>query len=321
MNRIRRILSALLLAALLTGALFAFSSSAGLFGDIDGDGGVTYEDAQLLFDYVAGAGRLTVSQLGAADINRDGSVTIADVAMLFHYVSGLFPSLPFEEGEYARLVVQTMPDKTEYIVGEDFDYGGLLVCAEYDGGKRVPLETYTLSALGTSTATGVKIVTVSAGGLQTAFTVTVLPDALTGIELTALPAKRTYVLGETLDLAGLRVNAVYASGTKAQISAYAVDGFDGSRAGVQTVTVFYRGFSKTFTVTVSASSAATVNTGSSALNVRSAPSLTASVVGTFAAGTRVEVLSREGEWTKVRGKTTAGTTLTGYCYTEYLLFD
>ena len=36
---------------------------------------------------------------------------------------------------------------------------------------------------------------------------------------------------------------------------------------------------------------------------------------------RVEVLSREGEWTKVRGKTTAGTTLTGYCYTEYLLFD
>ena len=99
MNRIRRILSALLLAALLTGALFAFSSSAGLFGDIDGDGGVTYEDAQLLFDYVAGAGRLTVSQLGAADINRDGSVTIADAAMLFHYVSGLFPSLPFEEGE------------------------------------------------------------------------------------------------------------------------------------------------------------------------------------------------------------------------------
>ena len=251
----------------------------------------------------------------------DGSVTIADAAMLFHYVSGLFPSLPFEEGEYARLVVQTMPDKTEYVVGEDFDYGGLLVCAEYDGGKRVPLETYTLSALGTSTATGVKIVTVSAGGLQTAFTVTVLPDALTGIELTALPTKRTYVLGETLDLAGLRVNAVYASGTKAQISAYAVDGFDGSRAGVQTVTVFYRGFSKTFTVTVSASSAATVNTGSSALNVRSAPSLTASVVGTFAAGTRVEVLSREGEWTKVRGKTAAGTTLTGYCYTEYLLFD
>lgn len=91
--------------------------------------------------------------------------------------------------------------------------------------------------------------------------------------------------------------------------------------GVQTVTVFYRGFSKTFTVTVSASSAATVNTGSSALNVRSAPSLTASIVGTFAAGTRVEVLSREGEWTKVRGTTAAGTTLTGYCYTEYLLFD
>lgn len=112
LKRIRKPLVSLLLAAVLACALFALSSAAGLFGDIDGDGGVTYEDAQLLFDYVAGAGRLTVSQLSAADINRDGSVTIGDAAMLFHYVSGLFPSLPFEEGEYARLAVHTLPKKS-----------------------------------------------------------------------------------------------------------------------------------------------------------------------------------------------------------------
>ena len=128
----------------------------------------------------------TVSQLSAADINRDGSVTIGDAAMLFHYVSGLFPSLPFEEGEYARLAVHTLPEKIEYIAGEAFDYSGLVICAVYDGGKRVPLEDYSLSVLGSSSP-GVKIVRVTAGGLQTAFTLTVLPETLTGIELTSLP--------------------------------------------------------------------------------------------------------------------------------------
>lgn len=172
-----------------------------------------------------------------------------------------------------------------------------------------------------SSSPGVKIVRVTAGGLQTAFTLTVLPDTLTGIELTSLPAKRSYVVGESLDLSGLRVNALYASGTSSSITAYAVDGFDGSRTGTQSVTVFYRGFSETFTVTVGTASGATVNTGSSALNLRSAPSTSAEILGTFSSGTRVEVLSREGEWTRVRGRTTAGTTLTGYCYTEYLLFD
>lgn len=320
LKRIRKPLVSLLLAAVLACALFALSSAAGLFGDIDGDGGVTYEDAQLLFDYVAGAGRLTVSQLSASDINRDGSVTIGDAAMLFHYVSGLFPSLPFEEGAYARLAVHTLPEKIEYIAGEAFDYSGLVICAVYDGGKRVPLEDYSLSVLGSSSP-GVKIVRVTAGGLQTAFTLTVLPDTLTGIELTSLPTKRSYVVGESLDLSGLRVNALYASGTSSSITAYAVDGFDGSRTGTQSVTVFYRGFSETFTVTVGTASGATVNTGSSALNLRSAPSTSAEILGTFSSGTRVEVLSREGEWTRVRGRTTAGTTLTGYCYTEYLLFD
>lgn len=321
LKRIRKPLVSLLLAAVLACALFALSSAAGLFGDIDGDGGVTYEDAQLLFDYVAGAGRLTVSQLSAADINRDGSVTIGDAAMLFHYgFRACSPRCRLRKESMRGWPCIRCPKKSNTLPGEAFDYSGLVICAVYDGGKRVPLEDYSLSVLGSSSP-GVKIVRVTAGGLQTAFTLTVLPDTLTGIELTSLPAKRSYVVGESLDLSGLRVNALYASGTSSSITAYAVDGFDGSRTGTQSVTVFYRGFSETFTVTVGTASGATVNTGSSALNLRSAPSTSAEILGTFSSGTRVEVLSREGEWTRVRGRTTAGTTLTGYCYTEYLLFD
>lgn len=271
LKRIRKPLVSLLLAAVLACALFALSSAAGLFGDIDGDGGVTYEDAQLLFRLRCGAGRLTVSQLSAADINRDGQ--------RHHRRCGDALSLRFRAcSPRCRLRKESMrgwpcircPKKSNTLPGEAFDYSGLVICAVYDGGKRVPLEDYSLSVLGSSSP-GVKIVRVTAGGLQTAFTLTVLPDTLTGIELTSLPAKRSYVVGESLDLSGLRVNALYASGTSSSITAYAVDGFDGSRTGTQSVTVFYRGFSETFTVTVGTASGATVNTGSSALNLRSAP--------------------------------------------------
>ena len=49
LKRIRKPLVSLLLAAVLACALFALSSAAGLFGDIDGDGGVTYRLPKFLF--------------------------------------------------------------------------------------------------------------------------------------------------------------------------------------------------------------------------------------------------------------------------------
>ena len=56
---LRRCTAVLLLAAVITASVFALSVSAQLFGDIDGDGKITYDDAQLVFDYVAGCGKLS----------------------------------------------------------------------------------------------------------------------------------------------------------------------------------------------------------------------------------------------------------------------
>ena len=46
--------------------VFTFASVSaddGIIGDVDGDGVVTYDDAQIIFDYVAGIGSMTRTQI------------------------------------------------------------------------------------------------------------------------------------------------------------------------------------------------------------------------------------------------------------------
>ena len=59
------------------------------YGDIDGDGYVTDDDAQLVSDYTVGNVTLTDAQLIRADVNNDGDVTITDAMMIARYAAGL----------------------------------------------------------------------------------------------------------------------------------------------------------------------------------------------------------------------------------------
>lgn len=70
---------------------------------------------------------------------------------------------------------------------------------------------------------------------------------LTGIELKA-PAKTEYQTGETLDLTGMTVNAVYSDGVKKDVTKdVTVEGFDNTKAGTQTITVTYTVDGKSYT--------------------------------------------------------------------------
>lgn len=80
---------------------------------------------------------------------------------------------------------------------------------------------------------------------------------LTGIEIKTLPTKLTYTVGDTFDVTGLQVSAVYDNGDKEDIVAdeYNVSSPDMSRSGTVTVTVTYKAdISKTatFDITVNA---------------------------------------------------------------------
>ncbi len=82
------------------------------------------------------------------------------------------------------------------------------------------------------------------------------PDApeskLIGIKINSKPKKLTYVQGDSsLDLRGLVVSAVYTDKTvELKQNDYTVSGYNYVSAGKQTISVSYRGFVETFTITV-----------------------------------------------------------------------
>ena len=74
---------------------------------------------------------------------------------------------------------------------------------------------------------------------------------LTGIFVQQKPVKTEYVLGEELDISGLRINGIFSNIGTVEISdGFTVSGFDSSTVGTKTITVTYESFTTTFTVMV-----------------------------------------------------------------------
>ena len=80
-----------------------------------------------------------------------------------------------ELGNIQNLSVRTMPTRTNYEIGEEFDPTGLTLSAEYDSGRTmiIYLEQVDLSACDCSTA-GEKVITASFDGLSVKFSVNVV---------------------------------------------------------------------------------------------------------------------------------------------------
>ena len=148
--------------------------------------------------------------------------------------------------------IKTNPTKTTYNYGEELDLTGISASKVYRSGTEEPFEVtldmvsgYDKNTLGTQT------VTVTYNGLTATFEVSVV-DYVSSIEVASNPTKTTYKYGEELDIAGLVVNQVYASGAKSQIeiTSEMVSGYNKNTLGTQTVTVTYNGLTATFEVNV-----------------------------------------------------------------------
>lgn len=76
---------------------------------------------------------------------------------------------------------------------------------------------------------------------------------LTGIEVTKMPTKTVYEIGDTLDLSGMEVTAKYSNSTeKVIIEGYEVSGFNSDVIGEHIITVTYEEKSAEFKVIVKA---------------------------------------------------------------------
>ena len=120
----------------------------------------------------------------------------------------------------------TKPTKSTYELGEALDLAGLKVeKVSYDADdvelERVTLSEgeYTLSHPGTTVATGLTLdfagempITVKAGELTASFTITINPSVTAALRITK-PTKSVYVVGDELDLTGLKVEKVTTTDT------------------------------------------------------------------------------------------------------------
>lgn len=166
------------------------------------------------------------------------------------------------EPELSRIDL-AVPEKTVYYVGEDLDLAGMKVTAVYSNGRTVEISNddpeLKVSGFDSSKANEALEITVAYQGKTAVFTVEIkekeeppVPEKkLQGIRIDANPDKTEYQIGDALDLAGMKVTAVYDDESSEDVTALVqVTGYDSSEAGEVTVSVSYEGFTQTFTVTV-----------------------------------------------------------------------
>ena len=126
--------------------------------------------------------------------------------------------------------------KTEYYTNDSLDASGLEVISKYTDGTSRKLTDYSVSKLDSSSA-GEKEISVTHKNYTATFKVTVYE--LKGIRISHYPNKIYYKIGETFDPSGLTVVEVRNDGSEKEITDYTISGFDSSKAGSKTITVFY----------------------------------------------------------------------------------
>lgn len=153
--------------------------------------------------------------------------------------------------ELVSVAIKTLPNKTQYLVGDELDATGLSLTASYNNGTSKTVSTDITCTGFSSTTDGVKTVTATYGGKSTTFEVTVNPIELVSIAVKTNPTKVEYVVGESFDQTGLVITATYNNGSTADITEDIVcTGFDSTASGIKTITATYGGKTATFEVNV-----------------------------------------------------------------------
>ena len=125
--------------------------------------------------------------------------------------------------DVTSIEVTTAPTKTEYMAGETFDPTGMVVTATFDDGSSQVVTDYTLNPDTTTPLTAdVESIEISYTyddkTVTTTQPITVTERIVQSIEITANPAKMSYVVGQEFDPTGMVVTATYDNGDPADVT-------------------------------------------------------------------------------------------------------
>ena len=158
----------------------------------------------------------------------------------------------------------TPPSQLTYYQGYSLDLDGFTATAYYNNNTSSPLAISELTFTGHDiNKVGKQKITVSytAGGktFDNRFNITVLENAMTGLEIKLMPIKLTYENGEPLDFKGASVYANYSDGLKRQIinengdflvGGIEIRNYESLKAGNQTVQIVFAEKTVNMNVTV-----------------------------------------------------------------------
>lgn len=138
------------------------------------------------------------------------------------------------------ITIKRPPIKKVYFVGDAIDTTGMALYASYrEENVRIIRSGFICSPAILNTE-GEQTITVSYGGHNVSFNVTVRPVMLTSISVKTFPTNTTYYTGSTLDTTGLTLTAVYNNNTTAEItSGFTCSPTALNTAGTQNITISY----------------------------------------------------------------------------------
>ena len=147
--------------------------------------------------------------------------------------------------------VKAVPQKTAYYVGDTVDTTGLSLEIVYNNGDTEIIETGFECFPTVFTEAGVQRVSVFHGEVTASFDADVSEVLISSIEIETMPLKTSYAVGESLDVSGLVLTAVYNNGSRESISAgFDVDQKILNTPGTVGVTVSYKDMTTSFPVKV-----------------------------------------------------------------------
>lgn len=140
--------------------------------------------------------------------------------------------------------IDKAPNKTNYIVGQNFDKTGMVVVGTYQDGATQEILDYTIED-GTNLAKEQKLVTIKYGEKTATQAITVEEKSITEISIEKEPSKLKYIQNkEELDLTGGTLKVTYNDGTMENIEMSSkevtISGFDNTKLGKITITAKYQ---------------------------------------------------------------------------------
>lgn len=200
-----------------------------------------------------------------------------------------------------KIEIEEYPKKNSYVKGEQLDLSDIKVKAIFDNNTFEYISNYNVSGYDPNML-GNQEVTIIYGEKTASFYVTV-HNNFKNIEITSTPSKTTYVQGQSLDLSGLEVMAVYEDGSrqKVEVTSNMVTGYYADELGEQEITASYKRKKATFNVTV-------IKKKMQGINITTPPTKTSYIEGEIfeRAGMVVKATYNDGTETVIENYSTDG---------------